>query len=268
MLQGERIPRRAADRGARRRADVVLSSAVTDETSAGDVRAALDALADPAAAAQLRRFFKTGPGEYGEGDEFVGLRVPQTRAVVRRFRALPITEARALLDSPIHEHRLAGLLILADRFARDRDARDRIVECYLDALNCGRVNNWDLVDSSADRIVGEWVREHPDRAALLTELVDDPDLWRRRTGLLATFACIKVGEAEPTLTLVARVLDDRRDLIQKAAGWMLREVGKRVDRALLVSFLDVHAAAMGRTALSYATEHLEPAERARLRALR
>ncbi|MDV2474661.1 DNA alkylation repair protein [Rhodococcus zopfii] len=241
---------------------------MTVEKSAGDVRVALDALADPAAAAQLRRFFKTGPGEYGEGDEFLGLRVPQTRAVAGRFRALPIDQARALLDSPVHEHRLAGLLILVDRFARDRGARNRIVECYLDALRCGRVNNWDLVDSSADRIVGDWVRENPGESGLLTELVDNPDLWRRRAGLLASFAFIKRGEAEPTLTLVARVLGDRRDLIQKASGWMLREVGKRVDRDVLVSFLDLHAAAMGRTALSYATEHLDAAERARLRALR
>lgn len=243
---------------------------MTDETgaTAEDVQVALDALADPAAAAQLRRFFKTGPGEYGEGDEFLGLRVPQTRAVVRRFRTLPIEQARALLDSPIHEHRLAGLLILVERFARDRGARDRIVGCYLDALRCGRVNNWDLVDSSADRIVGDWVRENTDRAGLLTELVDDPDLWRRRAGLLASFAFIRNGSAEPTLTLVARVQGDRRDLIQKASGWMLREVGKRVDRDVLVSFLDLHAAAMGRTALSYATEHLDAAERARLRALR
>ncbi|WP_068159486.1 DNA alkylation repair protein [Rhodococcus phenolicus] len=238
------------------------------DTTAGEVRLALDGLADPAAAERSRRFFKTGPGEYGEGDEFLGLRVPQTRAVVRRFRTLPIGQARVLLDSPVHEHRLAGLLILVDRFGRDRDARDRIVACYLDALRCGRVNNWDLVDASADRIVGEWVRDNPAEAGLLTELVDDPDLWRRRAGLLASFAFIRHGTAEPTLTLVARVLDDRRDLIQKAAGWMLREVGKRVDRDALVRFLDARAAAMGRTALSYATEHLDAAERARLRALR
>lgn len=245
-----------------------LRVVTSDLPNAGDVRSELDMLADPAAAAGMSRFFKTGPGEYGEGDVFLGLRVPQTRAVVRRFRDLPVEQARLLLDSEVHEHRLAGLLILVDRFARDPSARSAVLETYLDALRCGRVNNWDLVDASSDHIVGEWVCANPGDVGLLTTLVDDPDLWRRRAGLLATFAFVKRGEAEPTLTATERVLDDRRDLIQKAAGWMLREVGKRVDRAVLVDFLETHAAAMGRTALSYATEHLDAQERARLRAAR
>lgn len=239
-----------------------------DTPSADDVRTELDALADPDAAVGMSRFFKTGPGEYGEGDVFLGLRVPQTRAVVRKFRDLPVGEARLLLDSEVHEHRLAGLLVLVDRFARDPSARSEVLEVYLDALRCERVNNWDLVDASADHIVGEWVHAHPGDAGLLTTLVDDPNLWRRRAGLLSTFAFVKRGEAEPTLAAVERVLDDRRDLIQKATGWMLREVGKRVDRAVLLDFLERHAAAMGRTALSYATEHLGAQERARFRALR
>ena len=241
---------------------------MTDDLSAKDVRAALDALGDPDAAAGMGRFFKTGPGEYGEGDVFLGLRVPQTRAVVRKFRDLPIEESRLLLDSAVHEHRLAGLLILVDRYMRDPVSRRRVVEVYLDALRCGRVNNWDLVDASSDHIVGEWIHANPADAGLLTTLIDDPDLWRRRAGLLATFAFVKRGEAGPTLMMAERVLDDRRDLIQKAAGWMLREVGKRVDRDALLDFLERHAAAMGRTALSYATEHLDAEERARLRGLR
>ncbi|MEE2033279.1 DNA alkylation repair protein [Rhodococcus chondri] len=239
-----------------------------NDLGAGDVRAALDAAADPEAAARLGRFFKTGPGEYGEGDVFLGLRVPQTRAVVRRFRALPLAEARALLNSPVHEHRLAGLLILVDRFGRNPEARGRIVELYLHALRAGRVNNWDLVDASSDHILGRWLVCGSGDRELLDDLAADPDLWRRRAALLATFAFVKQGDPEPTLTTVSKVLDDRRDLIQKAAGWMLREVGKRIDRATLVAFLDSHAAAMGRTALSYATEHLDAEERARLRALR
>ncbi|MCA1004632.1 DNA alkylation repair protein [Rhodococcus hoagii] len=241
--------------------------------AAEEVIAALTEVADADDAEHLQRFFKTGPGEYGEGDVFVGVRVPATRAIAKRFAALPLDDVDALLDSPVHEHRLAGLLILVDQFARasrarnrDDDARKQIADHYLAAVLRGRVNNWDLVDLSALYILGDWLFDRP--RDLVFELGADDDLWRRRVALLTTFGFIRRGDASTTLELAAGVLDDRRDLTQKATGWMLREVGKRVDRALLLGFLDRHAAEMGATALSYATEHLDADTRATYRLLR
>ncbi len=179
-----------------------------------------------------------------------------------------------LLDSPVHEHRLAGLLVLATQFDRaakagDDALREKIASFYLDlVMRGGRVNNWDLVDSSADRILGAWLYDRP-RAPPVFDLAADDDLWRRRVALLSTFGFIRRGgDASTTLEVAERVLGDRRDLTQKATGWMLREVGKRVDRDLLTGFLDRHAAAMGRTALTYACEHLTAEERAGYRAMR
>jgi 3-methyladenine DNA glycosylase AlkD len=236
--------------------------------SAADVREALAEVADSADAVFLQRFFKTGPGEYGEGDVFIGVRVPATRAVVRRFRGLPpagldYDAIDELLDSPVHEHRLAGALLLVARYPKDPDA---VFERYLAAVRRGRINNWDLVDSSAEFIVGEHLRGR-DRS-LLDDLAASGSLWERRVAVLATFPFIKHGDTATTFALAERLLTDREDLMHKAVGWMLREVGKRVSREQLTGFLDAHAAAMPRTMLSYATEHLEPAERARYRAMR
>ncbi|WP_280216054.1 DNA alkylation repair protein [Nocardia cyriacigeorgica] len=246
---------------------------MTENPTAGQVRGALAEHADPGDAVHLQRFFKTGPGQYGEGDVFIGVRVPATRAVAKRFAALPLTEIGTLLDSPVHEERLAALIILNNRFAKaskprtfDEAARAEMVRFYLDAVRRGRVNNWDLVDVSAERIVGPWLLDKP--RDLLFELAGSDSLWERRVALLSTFAFIKAGDASTTFAVAERLLGDRHDLIQKALGWMLREVGKRVDRQLLTDFLDRHAARMGRTALSYATEHLEPESRARYRAMR
>ncbi|MFD4469941.1 DNA alkylation repair protein [Rhodococcus sp. NPDC058505] len=238
-----------------------------------DVTRALGAIADADAAAQLRRFFKTGPGDYGEGDVFIGVRVPAVRAVVKTFADLPLAEVDALLDSQVHEHRLAGLLIATGRFerasaarTRDDDERQRVAEHYLAAVLRGRVNNWDLVDASAERILGGWLFDRP--RDLVFELGADEDLWRRRVALLTTFGFIRRGDASTTLDLTARLLGDRRDLTQKALGWMLREVGARVDRRLLTDFLDRHAPAMGATALSYAIEHLDADTRGHYRRMR
>ncbi|WP_040813362.1 DNA alkylation repair protein [Nocardia concava] len=244
-----------------------------NDLTAAAVQAELAALADPADAVHLQRFFKTGPGEYGEGDVFLGVRVPQTRKAVKRFAGMPLSEIDKLLDSPVHEHRLAGLVILNGEMAKASrkrggdEARQReIVELYLAAVRRGRVNNWDLVDASAEFILGPWFAERP--RDLLFEFAAADSLWERRVALLTTFAFIKQGDTSTTLDLCERLLSDRRDLIQKALGWMLREIGKRVDAAILTGFLDAHAADMGRTALSYATEHLTPEQRIHYRAQR
>jgi 3-methyladenine DNA glycosylase AlkD len=231
--------------------------------SAEDVREALAEAADPADAIFLQRFFKTGPGEYGEGDVFIGVRVPATRAVVRRFRDLDLDEIEALLDSPVHEHRLAGALLLVARYKTDPDT---VFDRYLAAVRRGRINNWDLVDASAEFIVGEHLRNR-DRS-LLDELAASGSLWERRVAVLATFQFIKSGDPSTTFALAERLLSDPEDLIHKSTGWMLREIGKRVSREQLTGFLDAHAAGMPRTMLSYATEHLDPEERARYRAMR
>lgn len=233
------------------------------EDTAQDVRAALAEVADPARAAHSARFFKTGPGQYGEGDVFLGATVPQVRAVVKRFRRLGFDEIDALLDDAEHEHRLAGVLLLVEASRRDPE---RAAQRYLAAVRRGRVNNWDLVDASAEHVLGGWLADR-DRS-LLDELAASPSLWERRVAVLTTFHFIKRGDASTTLALAERLLGDRDDLMHKAVGWMLREVGKRVSRDELRRFLDAHAARMPRTMLSYATEHLPAEERAAYRALR
>jgi 3-methyladenine DNA glycosylase AlkD len=231
--------------------------------SAEDVREALAQVADPADVVFLQRFFKTGAGQYGEGDVFIGVRVPATRAVVRRFRGLGLDQIDLLLDSPVHEHRLAGALLLVAAYEKDPDT---VFDRYIAAVRRGRINNWDLVDASSEFIVGEHLLTR-DRS-LLDRLAASGILWERRVAVLATFQFIKKGDPSTTLALAERLLSDREDLMHKAVGWMLREIGKRVSREALTGFLDAHAAAMPRTMLSYATEHLDPADRARYRAMR
>ncbi|TFD76397.1 DNA alkylation repair protein [Cryobacterium sp. Sr8] len=246
------------------------TDASTDPATAAAVRAALAALADPDRAAQVARFFQTGPGQYGEGDVFAGLRLPDIRLVVKRFAGLGLREVETLLTSEVHEHRLAALLLLVGRFrrasrARTRDevARTRLAEFYLAAVRRGLVNNWDLVDASAPTLLGEYLVDRP--RDVLFDLAAGDSLWERRVAMLASSAFIAHGDATTTLELAERLLGDQESLIHKAVGWMLREVGK-LDRPLLLAFLDEHAGRMPRTALSYATEYLEPEVRARYRA--
>ncbi|WP_460631320.1 DNA alkylation repair protein [Leifsonia lichenia] len=241
--------------------------------TAAEVRDALAEVADPEDALFLQRFFKTGPGQYGDGDVFIGVRVPQTRAVAKRFGGMPLDQLRELLDSEVHEHRLAALIILNKDFelasrprSRDEARREEIASFYLDAVRRGRVNNWDLVDASAEFVLGEFLFDRP--RGLLFDLAASDVLWERRVAVLSSFAFIKHGDASTTLELAALLLDDKEDLMHKAVGWMLREVGKRVDRDALLAFLDGHAAAMPRTMLSYATEHLSAEQRADYRARR
>lgn len=231
-------------------------------TTAANLEQALRSAANPAHAAILQRFFKTGAGEYGEGDIFIGLKVPVIRGVVRQFEPLPPREALALVRSPIHELRLAGLLLWVRAF-EEGDERTRRLVFRLYLRNTRHINNWDLVDLSAPHIVGRFLDgEGTDSLALLGKLAGSGWLWDRRIAVVATLAFIQQGRFEPTLGLCRRLLEDSHDLMHKACGWMLREVGKR-DRRALRAFLDAHAGQMPRTMLRYALEHFGPRERAK-----
>ena len=231
--------------------------------TAADVKGALAAAADPDKIPGMSRFFKTGPGEYGEGDQFLGLTVPTTRRLMKPFVGLPLDQVDVLLDSPVHEHRFVGLLILVTRYKKDPAT---IADFYLAAVRRGRVNNWDLVDCSAEFILGEYLFDRPRN--LLFELAASESIWERRVAMLSTFGFIKHGDASTDLEIATILAPDKQDLIQKAVGWMLREVGKRVDPTLLTSYLETQAATLSRTSLSYATEHLTAEQRIHYRSLR
>jgi 3-methyladenine DNA glycosylase AlkD len=215
------------------------------------------ALADPEKAAFLQGFFKTGRGQYAEGDRFLGVVVPQIRRLCREYRALPQTEAEKLLQSRYNEERLLGLLILIEHYRRGNgEQREEVCQCYL--RNLRRVNNWNLVDSSAPYILGEHLCSG--QTKLLDELAQSKDLWERRVAVLATLAFIRRGRYDDTLRLVELLLPDKEDLMHKACGWMLREIGKR-DLPTLERFLDRHAGHMPRTMLRYAIERFPRARR-------
>lgn len=222
-----------------------------------EVQRTLKSHSDPEIAKHSQRFFKTGAGEYGEGDRFLGIRVPVIRTVAKRFRNLPIDEAEKLLKSPFHEERLCALFILVYRFkSSKKEVQTEIFDLYL--RNTLWINNWDLVDSSAEHIVGAYLRNR-NRKVLFT-LARSPSLWDRRIAVMSTFHFIKAGQFEDTLKLAEMLLKDKEDLIHKAVGWMLREIGKR-DRQMEESFLDRFVNDMPRTMLRYAIEKFPEAKR-------
>lgn len=233
---------------------------------AAEFTARIVALADPEAAAQLQRYFKTGPGEYGAGDEFLGVRMAQLSPLAREFIELPPEQLDELLTSPLHEIR-AGALSIMDKQARRRrtteERRRQLYELYLRRQD--RINNWDLVDMSAPYVVGGYLHTR-DRAPLY-EMARSPHLWTRRTAILATAYFVRLGEPEDTLAIARMLLRDKEDLIHKAVGWWLREVGNRAP-ATLLSFLDEHAAAMPRVMLRYAIEKLPEDRRRHYRSLK
>lgn len=227
--------------------------------TAEDFKKAIQLYANSDDAVFLQRFFRTGKGQYGEGDVFIGVRVPQTRAVCKQFKDLSLSEIQLLLDSPVHEHRLAAVLLLVGQFTRADEAKQRqIYDMYIKNVRANRVNNWDIVDSSAPYIVGAWVSDES-----LVTLAESESVWCRRVAVMTTFAYIKAGDPELSLQLSKRLLHDPHDLIQKAVGWMIREVGRRGNRAAQLAFLDAYAAEMPRTMLRYAIEHLEPVQKQR-----
>ncbi len=249
---------------------------------ASDVVARLEGLRDEEQRLVLLRFFKTGPGEYGYGDEFLGVRVPQVRQVAKAMAGVPLEQVPELLTSPWHEVRLCGLLMMVDRFERsarkrladDPDAvaaRDEIVEMYLH--HADRANNWDLVDLSAPKILGHWLllptaigadaagMNEPVKTAVLDGLSDSGHLWRQRMSVVCTWKTTQQGDPRWCLRQAERHLHHRHDLMHKAVGWMLREVGKRVSMELLREFLQQHSREMPRTMLRYAIELMTPDER-------
>ena len=223
---------------------------------ASEIVARLRQVGDPEVATVLQRFFKTGVGEYGEGDFFVGLKVPAVRKLAKEYQSLSLAEAELLLNSEVHEGRLLALVILARSFAQgDETQRKLIYDLYL--RNTTHINNWDLVDASAEHIVGGFL--HSRSRKPLIGLSKSSLVWERRIAIMATFHFIKKKEFADTLQVAGLLLDDRHDLIHKAVGWMLREVGKR-DRSTEESFLRIHYQRMPRTMLRYAIERF-PEER-------
>lgn len=203
----------------------------------------------------LQRFFKTGPGQYGEGDVFIGVKVPEIRQVCREHRDIKLPEVKKLVQSEIHEDRVLGLLILVDQFNRaDEKKQKQIFDFYI--KNRKHINNWDLVDLTAPNIVGIWLYEN-DQSAPLYQWVKSKKLWERRIAVLATFTFLRRGRYQETLDLCQMLLNDPEDLMHKASGWMLREMGKR-DLKPLLQFLNQYAHVMPRTMLRYSIEKLSP----------
>jgi 3-methyladenine DNA glycosylase AlkD len=218
----------------------------------------MKSLADPRQAENLSRFFKTGPGQYGEGDIFYGIRVPETRKIAKKFCNLPLSDIGKLIRSEVHEERLCALLILVAKFSGGKaEERGRVFNFYL--KNTLSANNWDLVDLSADKIVGEYLADKP--RDMLHKLARSKNLWEKRIAIIATFAFIKRGDAADTYELAEILMHDKHDLIQKAVGWMLREAGKRVSEPELEKFLVKNSGKMPRTMLRYAIERLPEGKR-------
>jgi 3-methyladenine DNA glycosylase AlkD len=231
--------------------DMSASLALTD----------LKAFGSKSRVSDLARFYKTGPGEYGEGDLFLGGSVPQTRSVASSYKNMELAEVQKLFNSPFHEARLCAAIILNLQFkaAKSQQDRKKIFEFYLKQVRAERINNWDIVDVSAPWM-GVYLTEVEDPMPLLIKLSKSKSLWQRRVSIILTFALIRAGDLEPTIIISKALLKDDQDLIHKAVGWMLRELGKR-DVMMLRRFLAEHSHEMPRTMLRYAIEKLPERER-------
>jgi 3-methyladenine DNA glycosylase AlkD len=241
-----------------------------------------DGLKNPAKAMILSGFFKTGPGQYGEGDIFLGLTVPQQRILAKKYETLDFPEIEFLLQSKVHEHRLTGLIILTYKYERIEKIKDKkekigdrkekindkkeselakkqIFDFYL--ANSKRINNWDLVDVTAPRIVGNYLLDKPKERVILYKLASSKDLWEKRISIVSTYAFIRNNDFADTLKISEILLGDKNDLIHKAVGWMLREVGKKNEK-VLKQFLNKHTKSMPRTALRYSIERLSAEDKA------
>jgi len=221
------------------------------------IRDAVRALVDEEQAKNLQRFFKTGPGEYGEGDRFLGLRMPQIRALVKQLGVIPVSIIKSLLKSPWHEERMLALLLMVYRYKKsDESGREELYHLYLNSSD--RINNWDLVDVTAKDVIGAWL--YPRSRKPLYELAKSDSLWERRISILSAFHFIAKNDFDDALKLAKLLVHDEHDLMHKAVGWMLREIGKR-DRKREEEFLLKHYRTMPRTMLRYAIEHFPEKQR-------
>ena len=228
--------------------------------SSGDLKKELKKYIKPEKAAFYPKFFRTGKGDYGEGDKFIGVTVPDQRRVALKFKDLPLKEIKKLLDSKIHEHRLTAFLILTKKYEKgDINTKEKVVNFYLENLK--GVNNWDLVDSSAHKILGDWLRDKERK--ILYRFARSGNLWIQRISIISTFSFIRQNQLDDTFKISKILLNHHHDLIHKAVGWMLREAGK-VDSKRLIEFLKDNYENIPRTALRYSIEKFSKNERSRM----
>jgi len=229
--------------------------------SATQVVKEIQALSNRGRAHDLQKFFQTAPGQYGEGDIFLGLTVPQVRTVAKEYKAISLDEIDVLVRSKFHEVRLCGLVILTLQYkaAKERKTKKKLFDLYLKAMTDGYINNWDLVDVTAP-IIGEYLIDSDDPYVLLYKLAKSKSLWQRRVSMVFTFAFIRSGDIEPTFEIAEKLLHDKHDLIHKAVGWALREAGK-LNGIALRNFLATHSHEMPRTMLRYSIEKFSERER-------
>lgn len=226
---------------------------------AEDLIKELDSLGNPAYAEHAQRFFKTGKGQYGEGDIFIGIRMPQIRTIAKKYNSIKLSEIEKILESPIHEHRMAGLVIMVNKARSKKLTKELLKEMYdLYLKRTDRINNWDLIDISCRDIVGRYLFDKPRRP--LYTMAKSSDLWERRIAIISTFFFIGKNDLDDTFKLSQELMNDDHDLIHKAVGWMLREAGKK-DEARLKEFLDEFAGKMPRTMLRYSLEKLHKADK-------
>jgi len=211
--------------------------------------------ASPERARHAQGFFKTGKGQYGEGDVFLGLTMPEQKKIIQKYIGLPLTKVQKLLDSEIHEYRMAAGIILTHKYKKDPE---EIFNFYL--KNAKKFNNWDLVDITCTRVIGQFLFDNPQHKKILYQLARSKDLWEKRIAIVSTYTFIKYKEFEDTLAISELLLKDTHDLIHKAIGWMLREVGKK-DEEVLKNFLKQHYNQLPRTTLRYAIERFPEQER-------
>ena len=211
---------------------------------------------NPVKAKILQGFFKTGKGEYGEGDIFIGATIPQIRSLTKKFRDAPYSEILKMLESPFHDFRLSGMLVLVEKFERDENERKNVVDFYLE--NTKHINNWDLVDLTCYKILGVYTLNG--HREILEKLSDSTNFWEQRIAIVSTMKHVKNGDFALTLKFAEKYLNHTEPLIHKATGWLLREVGKK-NIITLLNFLNTHASKMPRTALRYAIERLNPEQK-------
>jgi 3-methyladenine DNA glycosylase AlkD len=229
--------------------------------SATKVQKEIQALSNRGRAYDLQKFFQTAPGQYGEGDVFLGLTVPQVRSIAKENKGISQKEIEVLIRSKFHEVRLCGLVILTLQYksAKQRKEKKSLFDLYMKAMNAGYINNWDLVDVTAP-IIGEYLIDTDDPYVLLAKLSKSKSLWQRRVSVVFTFAFIRAGDIEPTFEMAEKLLHDKHDLIHKAVGWALREAGK-LNGIALRKFLSAHSHEMPRTMLRYSIEKFSERER-------